>query len=114
MANAPVPLVSSHSRFKSNVLNLFGDVAMRFLDAIAGLAQAFAQLVGDHHAAMVPAGAAEGNGEVALPFLNVVRQKIDQQVRDALDELLGLRKGPDVASHTGILAGKLLERWNVV
>src|SRR5579872_2130576 len=114
MANAPVPLVSNHSRFKSNVSDLFGDVAMGFLNAIPGLGQALAKLVGDHHAAMVSAGAAEGNSEIALPFLNVMRQEVDQEIGNTLDELLGLRERPDVARYAGVLPAEFLERGNVV
>ena len=60
------------------------------------------------------AGAAEGDGQIALAFADVVRQQIDQQLRDAVDEFDGLRKRPDVARHAGVAAGQLLELRNVV
>src|SRR4029077_12054710 len=49
-----------------------------------------------------------------LAFLNVVRQKIDQQGGDPLDELLSLRKRPDIARYAGILARQVLERRDVI
>ena len=61
---------------------------MGYLGFEPGLRQALAKLVGDHHAAMMAAGAAERNGEIALAFLDVVRQQVDQQIGDTLDELL--------------------------
>src|SRR6185312_12822232 len=119
MANAPVPLVSSHS-IDSGIdsfpegSDLFGNVAMGFLDAISRLAQALAKLMSDHHTAMVTAGAAEGNSQVALAFVDIVRKKVYQQIGDPLDELLGLWKRPYITRHAGVLAGQFFEGRNVV
>src|SRR5580658_11200420 len=60
------------------------------------------------------AGAAERDGEIALAFANVVRDQVNQQLRDAIDKLAGLRKRPDIAHHAGIPARQILELRNVV
>ena len=65
---------------------------MHYLHPVLRFAQTFAHLFRDHDRAMLAAGTAEGDGQVALAFLNVVRQQIDEQLRDALDEFLGLGK----------------------
>src|ERR1700676_2550803 len=100
MANAPVPLVSSHSSFKRDGSTL-GDIAVRFLHAISCFGQSLANLTRDQDAAMVAARASERNGQVALAFRDVMRQQVDQKRRDALDKLLSLRKRPDVTRHAG-------------
>src|SRR5437660_9277693 len=41
-------------------------IAVRHLGPVAGVRQVLADLVRDHHRPMVPAGAAEGDGQVAL------------------------------------------------
>ena len=43
-----------------------------------------------------------------------MRQQIDQQLGDAVDEFDGLRKGPDVTGHAGVAAGEFLELGNVI
>src|SRR5713226_661345 len=63
---------------------------------------------------MMPAGAAEGDGQVTLALTDIVRQQIDQQRRDAVDEFDSLRKGPDISSHAGVAAGEFLELGNVI
>src|ERR1700722_5016780 len=45
---------------------------------------------------MLPARATEADSEIALALVNVVGKQIYEQFRDAADEFLGLRKGPDV------------------
>ena len=73
-------------------MNLLRHIPVRDLDFVRGLAQPLAYFFRDHHRAVLPAGAAEADGQIALPFADVVRQKVDQQVRDTADEFLGLRK----------------------
>src|SRR5690349_6598149 len=87
---------------------------MGLFDAISSLAETLAELAGDHHAAMMPAGAAERDGQIALAFLDIVRQQIDQQGGDALDEFLSLGERPDIARYAGILSAEFLKRRNVV
>src|SRR6266498_2748882 len=62
----------------------------------------------------MPTGASEGYGQIALAFRDVVRQQINQQVGDALDELDSLRKRADVAGYGGMAPGVALELWNIV
>src|SRR6185312_16080818 len=93
---------------------LFLDVAVRFLYAETGGSQPFADFTRDQHAAVVPPGAAERYRQVALALRDIVRQQIDQQLRDTLDELGGLRERTNVAGHARMLAAKVLEGRNVV
>src|ERR1700678_3373234 len=46
----------------------------------------------DHHGTMLSSGATEADGQIALALANVMRQQVDQQFRDAVDELLSLRE----------------------
>src|SRR5581483_6085428 len=71
---------------------LLADVAVHDLRAEAFFGQVLADGLGDHHRAVPPARAAEGDRQVALPFPHVVRDQIGQQLRDVLVELLRLRK----------------------
>src|SRR5438128_1174729 len=54
---------------------------------------------------MAPAGAAKSNGQVALALPHVVRQQINQQLSDALQKFLGLRKRTNVLRHLGMASG---------
>src|SRR5262249_21659512 len=77
-------------------------------------ADALANLVGDQHAAVMSARATERDRKITLPLFDIVRQEIDEQIRDAFDEFPSLRKRPDVARHARVAARKLLERGYVV
>ena|SRR5437879_5589468 len=85
---------------------------MHYLDSIFGLAQAFPYLFRDHYRAVLSTGATECDGEVAFAFLDVVRQQIYEQVRDALDEFLGLGKRADVPGDLRIPPGERPEGGN--
>src|SRR6266850_1719254 len=87
---------------------------MIYLGPVARSAEALMNLLGDHHRAMMAARASEGDREIAFAFPDVVRQQINQQVRDALDKLDSLRERPDIARYLGIASGELLERRNVI
>ena len=63
-------------------------VPVHDLHAVSGVAQVFADLLGDHDGAVLSAGASEGDRQIALAFVNVVRQQVDQQIGDARDEFL--------------------------
>src|SRR5262250_429598 len=63
---------------------------------------------------MLAAGAAEGNGQVALAFVNVVRKKIDQQIGDPLNEFGCLGKRPYVLSHFRVASGQRAKLRNKV
>jgi hypothetical protein len=67
------------------VLNRFGQIAMADLGAVAGVSQVFINLLGDHHRAMMAARASESDRQIALPFANIMRQQVNQQIGNALD-----------------------------
>src|SRR5947209_9703961 len=60
------------------------------------------------------AGTAERDGQIALPFLDVMREQIYEELRDTLDELHRLREGADVACHLRMPSAELLELRDVV
>ena len=82
---------------------------MRRLNAVALLAEAFGDLFGDGDGAVLASGAAEGDGEVALPFLDVMRQQEQEHLGDAVEEFLRLGKVADVGGDLGMPAGELAE-----
>src|SRR5260221_13174266 len=88
--------------------------AVSLLQAEAGRGQTLADFARDENAAVMPSRAAERNREIALALGDVMRDQVNQEVRDTLDELLGLRKRTDVARHAGMLAAVILERRNVI
>src|SRR5690349_23265271 len=55
---------------------------------------------------MLPAGAPEGNRQITLSFMNIVRQEVDKQVGDALDELAALGKRSDITRNPRIAASQ--------
>src|SRR4029077_18147217 len=63
----------------------------------------------DHHGAMLSAGAAEGNRQVALPFVNVMRKQVDEQVGDAGEELGSLWERTNVFGDTRVAPCKRTE-----
>ena len=58
----------------------FLEVAVRGFDAEAVAGEAFAHLRGDHYRAVAASRAAERDRQVALPFADVVRQEIHQEL----------------------------------
>src|SRR5438874_4466417 len=76
--------------------------------------QVLADLIGHHDGTMLAAGAAEGYRQIALSFANVMREKVGEQIGNALHELGGLGEGPNIAGHSGIAAGEILESRDVV
>src|SRR5216684_8374782 len=57
----------------------------------------------EHYGAMLPAGAAERNGQITFPLANVMRDQISQQAFDAPQEFPGLRKRADIPPHFRVL-----------
>src|ERR1035438_3886421 len=90
------------------------NVAVGFFHFKSGVGQALADFTRDHNRTMMASGAAEGDGEIAFAFANVVRNQVDQQLRDEFDELHRLREGSDVARHSGVTAGELFEFRNEI
>src|SRR5258708_4732282 len=70
-----------------------GNIAMLDLCAISGRSQVFVDLFGNHDRAVMAARAAEGDSQIALALMNVMRQQVDQQLGDSFDELGGLWEG---------------------
>src|SRR5262249_1419574 len=60
----------------------------------------------EHHRAMAAARATQGNRQVTLPFADVVRDQIGEQIFDAAQELAGLRKRANVARDLGIFSAE--------
>src|SRR3954465_5397180 len=92
----------------------FGRIAVGDAYLVSGFLQVLSDVLRDHHRAMLSAGAAEADRQVALPFIHVMRQKIDQQLRDALDELARLGKGLHVADNLGMASGERAKFRNEV
>src|ERR1051326_2325988 len=63
---------------------------------------------------MLASRTTKANGQVAFPFANIVRQKIRQQIGDAVNELSRLRKRTDVLGHLRMLAGVRTQTRNKV
>src|SRR5581483_5297832 len=57
---------------------------------------------------------AEADCQVTLALPDVVRQQIDQQLRDPLDEFAGLGEGADISRDARMASCKFLESRNVV
>src|SRR5436305_6563796 len=61
---------------------------------------------------MLAAGASKTNGQITLAFPDVVGNQVDQQLRDAVNEFLGLQKRADVFSYAGMASCKRAEFRN--
>src|SRR4051812_46769047 len=79
-------------------------VAVLHFDLISGVGESFLHLLRYQHGAMLASGAAEADREITLPFADVMRQQIDKQVGDTLDELARLREGHHVFRDLGMRA----------
>src|ERR1700678_569020 len=105
LKNPQVPAsVSAHLSWRPSLLR---HIPMHNLHAVPGFVQTLAYFFGDHHGTVLAAGAAETDRQIALALANVVRQKVNQQIGDAPDELFGLRKRPDVPGNSRIAPSKL-------
>src|SRR5690348_5208550 len=67
--------------------------------------EAAGELLGDRHAAVLAAGAAHGQRQVALALPPVARDEQAQDVGVAVDELRGVVLAEDVVADVGILPG---------
>ena len=61
---------------------------------------------------MASAGAAERDGQITLPFTDVMRNQVVEQALDAPQKFAGLRERANVAAHLWILAGKFAQARN--
>src|ERR1019366_9154995 len=89
-------------------------VAVRRGYAVALGLQPLLHLFRDKHRPVLSAGASERHRQVALPFLNVMRQQKLQHVRHLVQKLLRLGKLEDVLRHFGIPPGQFAERRHKV
>src|ERR1035441_3474674 len=85
---------------------LFRAVSMCDFHAISRATKMFANFLRDHDGAVLAAGAAEGDRQVALALVDVVRQQEEQIGNRARDELARLGKRPNVLGNAGIAAGQ--------
>src|SRR5579884_939141 len=86
--------------------NSLVQIAMDDLCCITTLLQIGANFLGHGHRAMPSSRAAQCDGEITLPFANVVRNQVSEEAFDAAQELPCLRKGFDIARHFRILAAE--------
>jgi len=87
------------------VPRLLWAVAVHDFHAVVRMAKVFANFFGDHDLTGLAACATKGDGQIALAFVDVMRQQVDEQIGDARDELAGLRKRADVLGDARIAAG---------
>src|ERR1700678_4154521 len=74
-------------------------IPMRNLQAVSRLVQALTNFFGNHYGTVLAAGATEADGEITLAFVDVMRQQINQEIRNAVNKFLSLGKRPDVFGH---------------
>src|ERR1700683_1618652 len=87
---------------------------MRGLDAIAVPRKAACYFFGNHHGAMLTTGAAKRQSEVALAFVDVVRQQKQQQIRHAIEKFPRLREADDVVLDLRVFSSQIPEFRNEV
>jgi len=61
--------------------------------------------VDDGDTAMTPAGTADGNGQIALPFAAVLGEEKIEKTLEPLQKLAAGRLGQDILAHGGIETG---------
>src|SRR5438874_467361 len=77
---------------------------MLCLHVIPGFGQSFSYVFSDHYRTMLSAGTPKSDCQIALAFADVVRHEVNEQVRDAIDELLRLRKLPNIRCNLRMFA----------
>jgi len=87
---------------------------MEGFDLIAGVIEFGSNLLDHHDAAMLSASAADGDGEVAFSFLDIVREQVEEKVGNTAQELASLGKGTHIVGDGGVEPGKLAELGHVV
>ena len=81
---------------------------------VTGAPQAFPHVFGNHHRAMLSSRTSKRDRQITLSFMDVMWKKVDEKIRDSLDELTALREGANVACHFRIASRKRPELWNKV
>ena len=69
---------SLHGRYFGLFNISFDDIAMIHLGLKTGIGQTFADLLGDHYRAVLPAGAAKGYCQIAFSFSSLIAHAIDE------------------------------------
>src|SRR6476646_8626932 len=69
------------------------------LNRIARTGQQLLYFFRNKHGAVLASGTAKSDGQIALAFTYIVRQQINQERRNAVDELLRLGKRTDILRH---------------
>src|SRR5258708_12634987 len=82
--------------------NLLWTVPMDHLHPVSRLPQIPGDIFGNHDRTMLSPSATETNSQIALAFMDVVRQQVDQQIGDTLHEFLGPRQRPDLLPHSRV------------
>src|SRR6266851_3249881 len=93
---------------------LLRTIAMDHLHPISRLPQVSADVSGNNDRTMLSPSATETNGQVALAFMDVVRQQVNQQIGDALDEFLGLGERADILRHARVASCQRAKLWHKV
>src|SRR6478736_587164 len=75
---------------------------MQDFHTVSSAAEVLTDIFGNHHRPMLASGTAEGDGQIALAFVNIMRQQVDQQVGDAGNKFLRLRERANVFGDAGM------------
>src|SRR3954469_11308274 len=89
-------------------------IPMRNLHLVSGLCERLLHLLRNEYRPMLAAGTSERNRKIALPFANVMRQQVDEQIGYALDELARLRERHHVFCDLGVRAVERTQLGNEV
>src|SRR5258708_37310980 len=82
---------------------------MRDFYPVAGFLQTLGDVFGDHDGAVLAPGTAERDCQITFSFMNVVWQKVNQEIRDALNKFKRLRERTDVLCDFGIASSERAE-----
>src|SRR5665213_2344603 len=90
IANLGAPCLDSETWDLRAVLCLSRHIAMQAFHLVSIGLQQRLHLLRNHHRAMLAAGAAKRDAEIALAFLHVMRQQKQEQIMHFLNKFLGL------------------------
>ena len=110
------PLVCLRTRLptlrRTSFSGYFGMSRCTTFTRYPALPKMLADFLGDHDGTVLAAGAAECDGQIALAFVNVMRQQVDEQIGDARDEFARLRERTNVFGQARIAPGQRPELGN--
>lgn len=86
--------------------NLLFDVAVGHFGREAAFFEGLLYLLGEHDGAVFPAGAAEGDGQIAFAFADVMRDQIHEEAFDAAEKFAGLGERADVLFDFGVFSSE--------